>query len=100
MKAFRFCIYFLPLFISSALLAQTSGISGQVSSSAGAPVVSVTVTLENAASGARQTATTDGAGHYSFDNLAPGTYRLTAGNGQFTGTPSQDIIVAATAKTI
>jgi hypothetical protein len=100
MKAFRFCIYFLPLFISSAVLAQSGGITGHVSSSAGAPVVSVTVTLENATSGARQTATTDSSGQYRFDNLGAGTYRLTAGNSQFTGTPSQDIIVAATPKTI
>jgi Predicted outer membrane protein len=100
MKAFNFGIYFLPLFITTALLAQNNTISGQVSAASGGTLANATVTLENITTGARQTVTTDASGQYKFENLSPGTYRLSTGTAQFQGTPSQDITLTSNPKTV
>src|SRR5690242_15181327 len=42
----------------------------------GAGMDGATVTFTNAATGAAQTATTDSSGGFTFNNLAPGTYRV------------------------
>jgi hypothetical protein len=75
------CVLVFPL----AAIGQTTGtISGTVKDSTGAVIPSATVNLTNPATGAKRTATTNGAGEYSFPSLAPGTYDVEFRSGSFT----------------
>jgi hypothetical protein len=71
-------------------------VSGTVVATAGAPVQNATIVLENVATGARMQTTSDSSGNYKFENVPSGTYRMTASTAQYSGTPSEDIIVDAT----
>lgn len=70
---------------TSRIEAQMSygSILGSVTDSSGASVVGATVTLKNAGTNATQTATTGAGGNYSFVNLNPGTYSVTASQAGF-----------------
>jgi hypothetical protein len=91
----------LPLAAQTTTPATAPSVSGTVTSSSGNPIVNATIELENISTGAQMTATTDATGHYRFDNVPPGTYRIHTSSAQGTGTPSSDISVDSThAKTV
>ena len=67
------------LLLPRAALAQgetTSAIVGEVNDASGAGVPDATVTIVNAATGLRRSATTDESGRFSFPQLLPGTYMV------------------------
>lgn len=72
------CALILPLSIAAWSQAGRGGISGLVADTSGAVVPNATVTAVDAATGAKLTTTSTGAGLYSFVSLAPGTYQVTA----------------------
>lgn len=74
-------LYGAPLLLTpGALLAQgTAGtLSGAVTDATGAAVPNATVTVQNVVSGFKQTALTDGTGHYTLHNIPFNHYHLTA----------------------
>ncbi len=65
------------LFLTGLALAQISGqITGKVTDRNAGALASVKVTLRNVATQTELTATTDGTGQFTFDNVAIGIYRL------------------------
>ena len=68
----------LTSFLCAALLAQNSSLNGTVSDPSGAVVPNASVTLTNEQTGIQRAVTTDAQGRYTFDDLTPGTYRLSA----------------------
>jgi hypothetical protein len=81
--------FFLALCFAGAAFGQAfSSLSGTISDPTGAIVPGVQITLQNPETGVQRTTISDEAGRYSFVQVAPGTYQLTA---QLTG--FKDIIV-------
>jgi hypothetical protein len=79
-KAAIFSEFLLALFLAAGTApAQTAGasVSGIVTNPAGA-VASATVTAKNLATEQSQITKTDSQGRYSFTNLPPGEYEITA----------------------
>src|ERR1700723_715119 len=76
--ALGLCLCFAAMLLGSPLSAQSNlgSISGRVADASGAAVPDSQVTLTSAATGAKQTYTTSGAGLSSFVNLNPGEFRL------------------------
>lgn len=70
----------LLIFVVSAAIAQTplATVTGLATDPAGAAVTSVTITLTNNDTAIERTGKTNDAGAYSFPNLPPGRYSLTA----------------------
>jgi len=70
----------LVLLLCSSAFAQSTNASltGTVADTAGAIVISSTVTAQNVKTGVVNTTTTNEAGVYSFPTLQPGVYRVTA----------------------
>ena len=60
------------------LYAQASSVSGTVTDPSGAVVPSATIILESSATGVRREDTSDPQGRYSFAQVTPGTYKITA----------------------
>jgi hypothetical protein len=58
--------------------AGNGGISGLVSDPSGAVVPGATITVQNPATGVKQSTVSTGAGLYSFPSLSPGLYKVTA----------------------
>ncbi len=72
---------FVALGTSSAAYGQTAtsgALSGSVTDGTGAVVPNATVVLVDTATDATQTEKTNGEGHYTFANLKPGTYKVSA----------------------
>lgn len=67
------CVLF-PL----AAQTNTAALSGAAVDASAGVVPSASVSIENEATGARRVTHTDEAGRYNFEQLLPGTYRLTA----------------------
>lgn len=70
---------FLLLQVSSLVVAQSTekaALRGTVGGPSGAPVANATVTATNVENGQTRTATTGANGDFSFEDLAPGQYRL------------------------
>lgn len=68
-------------FFTSQLLGQTTTtgeLGGMVTDPTGAVLTNATVTLTNAATGAKQTTQTSSSGAYRFPLLPPGTYKVSA----------------------
>jgi outer membrane receptor for ferrienterochelin and colicin len=63
--------------VAAAQGTQSGVVTGSVTSSDGAPLPGVTVTLTSPALQGERTAVTDGTGSYIFRGLPPGTYTLT-----------------------
>lgn len=65
--------------VGVCLSAQTSTIlSGTVADGTGALVPNANISAENLATGAKRTASSDAAGFYTFPQIAPGAYKVTA----------------------
>ena len=83
-SCFTRCIHALILIAISSLLAtnsltaqtNTTALSGTVTDVSGAVVAEATVTLSNAATGAKATKQTSANGEYSFEQVQPGTYEV------------------------
>ncbi len=91
----------LTLTFCACMAQGTGSISGNVTSTAGGPMPSVTVTLTNVTSGVTITAVTDSGGVYHFANLPSGTYHMNVSSPQLNGTPLEDIVLdAAKPKTV
>jgi hypothetical protein len=65
-------------FAFSAFGQNLTSLSGTVTDSSGAVVPNSSVTVENLSNGATRTALTDDSGGYSFPQIAPGAYKLSA----------------------
>lgn len=70
-------IFGLLLFVSSALGQTNGSISGKITDQSAAAIQAARITLKNIATQSEQTALTDAAGKFQFDNLAHGSYRVT-----------------------
>jgi hypothetical protein len=64
--------------VALAQTADTGALSGVVSDTTGAVVPNAVVLVLDAGTGAKQTVTTNGVGHYNVGLLKPGVYRVTA----------------------
>jgi hypothetical protein len=69
---------FLLLSLSSALSAQTTSLNGTVTDPTGAAIPNATINIVSAESGAQRDTKSDSQGRYTFAQLTPGTYQLTA----------------------
>ena len=81
MKSFLFsAVVSLLLLTPTVLLAQnaTSSLRGLATDPSGAAIPGASITIENAAIGFKATDTSNAQGEYSFQQLTPGRYKLTA----------------------
>ncbi|MBL8217984.1 MAG: TonB-dependent receptor [Bryobacterales bacterium] len=97
----RFLPYLFMLF-SSVLWGQNlTSLNGTVTDSSGAVVPGAKVSIENQATGASRGVESDTAGKYTFPQLAPGTYKVTAaGQGFATATVSDVRLLVSTPATL
>jgi hypothetical protein len=68
----------LSWILTAALLAQSSSLNGTVTDPSGNVIPNVSIVLTSQDNGAERTALSDSRGHYEFDQLAPGMYRILA----------------------
>ncbi len=68
---------------------------GNVTDSTGAAVAGAVVTVTDAATGLKATATTDGSGGYRLSNLAPGTYAISVAARSFAAVNSRGVLLEA-----
>lgn len=80
---------------SSAQTTNTGSVTGVVTSQSGSPMANATVTVQNTGDNSTQQTTTDTTGKYRFDNLTPGSYRMSTTNQGVTSSPSDAITLAA-----
>ncbi len=81
---------FVPAYAQSG-----GGISGRVADVSGNVVESAKVVLKNVATQTEQTATTDASGHYQFNNIAAGVYRVRVEKGGFSAAARQLTLAAS-----
>src|ERR671938_632282 len=74
-----------------------AGIQGTVTDTAGGVVPGATVTLTSKETNKTQTATSSDEGFYRFDQLAPGTYTLSAEKAGFKKQVLENVVVSAEA---
>jgi len=78
----RIFALFVVLFVTAGLVlaqtATTGAVTGTVTDPSGAVLPGATITLRNLATGATQTATTNGQGSYQFTLLPPANYQVSA----------------------
>lgn len=81
--------------MASAAFAQggRGSVSGLLTDASGAVVQGATVTLENPATGLKQSTVTTAGGLYSFVSLSPGTYRVTAAHDGFETVVQDHVLV-------
>ncbi len=93
-KIFRnfFLLCGIILICITAVIAQTTGISGTVNDSNGAAIVGATVKALNLGSGRERVVQTDGGGKYVFTDLPPGSYRISAENSGF-ATSAESVLI-------
>jgi hypothetical protein len=75
----------LPALVSHAQGGSASAVHGTVTDPTGAVIPGATVRLTNAVSGLDRTATTDGSGQFTFQNIPFNTYQLSASATGFAG---------------
>ena len=68
----------LSLLLTAALLAQNSSLNGTVTDPSGNVIPNASIVLTSQDNGAERTTMSDPRGHYEFDQLAPGMYRIAA----------------------
>ena len=89
MRLFRVSCLCLLLGASFYLLAQAfTSLTGTVTDPTGAVIPSATIVIANTDTGAERETTSDTAGRYTFSQVLPGSYKLTAKASGFT-----DVIV-------
>jgi hypothetical protein len=88
-----FLLLLLATDIAYAQFAQRGGLAGTVFDPSGAVVQGAKLTLLDVAQNQSRTVTSDKAGHFEFDNLAAGQYRLTASHEGFQTATSESIAV-------
>jgi Carboxypeptidase regulatory-like domain len=71
-------IVVLAVLFSFGLFAQTTSLTGTVSDPSGAVIPGASITISNIATGAVRDTTADAQGRYTIQQIAPGTYKLTA----------------------
>jgi hypothetical protein len=70
-------------------------LTGNVTDPSGAAVPNVKVEALNTATGVSRTATSDESGSYSFNDLQPGTYKITFSAASFRGVVQEDVSILA-----
>ena len=94
-------IAFVSLPASSYSQVLYGSITGNVTDSTAAPVPGAKVDVKNTSNGATRHAATDDRGAYSFNDLQPGTYKITITSGSFAAFTREGIpIDAATVRRI
>ncbi len=68
----------LFVFLAAVALAQNTALNGTVTDPTGAVIPNANINLVNQGTGAERNTLSDAKGHYEFDQLAPGTYKVTA----------------------
>ena len=68
----------LSLLLTAALLAQNSSLNGTVTDPSGKVIPNASIVLTSQDNGTERTTMSDSRGHYEFDQLAPGMYRIAA----------------------
>jgi Carboxypeptidase regulatory-like domain/TonB-dependent Receptor Plug Domain len=90
-------IFFMSVFLFSAITPAQTGTTGQISGNvtdqAGAAVSGATVTATSTATGAKRTAQTTGDGNYSIVNLDIGVYKLSVSGTGFKATAVSNVTV-------
>src|SRR5262245_11251040 len=95
-------IAMLLVAVAANVSAQPSGgrLSGTVRDASGAALPGVTVTVTNQATSASQAVVSGGDGNYAVENLAPGTYTVSADLKGFARSTRKDVQVTAAAPTV
>jgi hypothetical protein len=88
------CAALVVAFSINASAQNRASLRGSISDEFGATIIGATVTLTDA-NGVAKTATTNNDGTYSFTNLAPGKYKISAVAAGFAASDAADIDVAA-----
>src|SRR5215472_1105885 len=92
-----FCAVLLPILLglTTVVTAQigNASLGGTVTDQSGAAVPGAVLTLTNSATGFKATFTSDNSGDYSFRNLTPGTYDLTASKNGFQTHSQKSIVI-------
>ncbi len=96
LRVLAFAFFFSSLLFAPITWAQFNAqLSGTVTDTSGAVIGGATVTLTNAGTQVTRTATTSGAGFYSFNELPPGTFTITVSATTFKSTTLSDITLAS-----
>ena len=74
----RLGVFALALSFATALFAQTTSLTGTVVDPFEAVMPNVAITITNAQTGAQRSTVSDTQGHYTLNELTPGTYKLSA----------------------
>src|SRR6516165_10233503 len=83
------------LAVTTVSIAQigNASLGGTVTDQSGAAIPGAVLTLTNSATGFKATFTSDNSGEYSFRNLTPGTYDLTASKNGFQTQSQKSIVI-------
>ncbi len=88
-----FCLTLL-ICCGSAWAQKSSGsVAGQVTDPSGAAVPNASITLTNPSNGTTRTTTSNSQGEYTFDDVAIGTYTITAAAPSFRKQTTNDVVV-------
>ncbi len=71
-------LFALALFVVTGIFAQQTSLNGVVTDPTGAVIPNASITIVNIATSAQRDTTSDSQGRYSFVQVTPSTYRLTA----------------------
>ena len=87
-------VFFLFAIVCGIAAAQSlSSLTGVVTDPSGAVIANVDVVVENSSTAVKRSAKSDGNGNYSFPQLAPGTYNITATGPGFSTASIPDVRV-------
>lgn len=100
-------LFFFGIIVPSCITAPTAGaqttvsgdLAGSITDPSGAVIPNATVTLTNTATGAKQTAKSQGDGTYRFALLSPGRYTISASASGFESAQTQVNVAVGTAAT-
>src|SRR5580704_14233486 len=73
-----FTLLGLFVFLAAAVFAQNTGLNGTVADPSGAVIPNASINLTSVDTGAERNTVSDSKGHYEFDQLTPGRYKITA----------------------
>jgi hypothetical protein len=84
-------IFTLSVILATAVLAQNSALNGTVTDPSGAVVPNASIVVTNQGTGANRATVSDAQGHYEFDQLPPGQYKIDARASGFAAVAIADI---------